>query len=146
MTLAVKHILNDLFNVEADWRLQLFSAWPTIVGSLQTRIRLEKIQDDTVIVGVYESHWMQELFLLSRVLVASINKHLKEPYIKHIRFKLIEDQRLHAKKLITTQEKKELMVTTLAKNEYEALKNIDDIQLRTALQDYYLRCLENKHA
>lgn len=143
MTLPVKNILDSILQTEADWRLQLFAAWPIIIGSLKTHIRLDKIQEDMVIVGVYESHWMQELFLLSRVLISSINKHLKQPQIKHIRFKLIEQQKVSIKNKIPISRKAKNSIPEFAKNELDALNVIHDCQLRNALKEYYVRCLEN---
>lgn len=143
MTLAVKNVLDSMLQTDQNWRLQLFAAWPAIVGSLKTRMRLDKIQEDTVIIGVYESHWMQELFLLSRVLISSINKNLSEPYIKHIRFKLIEQQKPEVKKEQTLLVKRKIIIPELAKNELAALDDIKDCQLKEALKEYYVRCLEN---
>ena len=67
------------------WQMYLIQNWRTIVGNLHTRICLEKIQEDTIVVGVYDAHWMQELFLLNSMLLTMMNAHFDKPYIKQIR-------------------------------------------------------------
>lgn len=141
MIVPVKNILDTLLKPDSDWKLQLFSQWPVIIGSLRTQVRLEKIVDDMLIIGVYESHWLQELFLLSRLIIATINKQLGHAYIKQLRFKLIEPDRV--------SERKEKVSSVLKKNsrtmelkELEALKALKDDQLGAALQGYYARCFQ----
>lgn len=145
MPVALKQIIPAIFKNPVDWRLTLLNNWTTIVGGLQTRIRLEKIYEDTIVIGVYESHWMQELYLLSSLLIDKINEHLKEKRINHLRFKLVEEKKriLFAqssqKKLII----KEVQLTDLQKN---ALIEIKDEQLSSALITFWQRCqsLEEK--
>ncbi|MGC2310996.1 MAG: DUF721 domain-containing protein [Candidatus Babeliaceae bacterium] len=91
MTKLLKNIIPTLFP-QHDWRWRLLTHWQEVVGPLHTHMRLEKIDNDIVFIGVYDSHWMQELFMLSRDLLHTMNAKLDKPHINHLRFSLV-DQR-----------------------------------------------------
>ena len=70
-----------------SWKHELLQNWHTIFGNLGTKITLEKIYDTTIVLGVYDSCWMHELYLLSPLLVDKINENLDQHRIKQVRFK-----------------------------------------------------------
>jgi Dna[CI] antecedent, DciA len=122
-----------------DWRLVLLNNWSTIVGSLKTRICLEKIFDDMLVIGVYEYHWMQELHMLSRVIIATINKHLDKPRIVKLQFRLKEEKPKHflprpAPSVYVSR------AVTFTEKQQQALINIADEGLRQALTNFFIRC------
>ncbi len=143
MALLVKDILPHLFERKIDWRMALLQHWNTVVGTLKTRIRLEKIYDDTLVIGVYESHWMQELHLLSSVLIESINTFLGEERVHHLRFMLVEEKRLVKKEKRTKQHEK-LPEPKLNRFQNKALEEIADEQLKAALAKFWARCMIQK--
>lgn len=144
MAVLLKDIVPSLFAQKNDWRTTLLARWDEIVGSLKTRIRLEKIYDDTLIIGVFESHWLQELHLLSQVLIDSINQLLSEPHIKHLRFKLVESKKVNIGKKMKLQpsKKSKNVQVTLSAQQTKALHALSDKQLRDALIRFWARCLE----
>jgi len=73
---------------DRSWQMYLIQNWQTITGSLHSRICLEKIQGDTVVIGVYDAHWMQELFILQSMLIDMMNASFDKQHIKQVRFKL----------------------------------------------------------
>src|SRR5690349_13440966 len=91
MTIQIKNILEDILGQgnNNSWQLHLIKNWSSIIGKLSTKVKLEKISNDTIVLGVYDSCWMQELYLLSDELLKKINSKLDEPKIKQIRFKQI---------------------------------------------------------
>lgn len=137
MAIAVKDIIPKFLNQKLDWQESLMQRWPSIVGSLQTRIRLEKIYDATVVIGVYESHWMQELFLLSSVIVDSINTFLGEQKIQAVRFVLVEERprptrwSYKAKRSSGSARK-----ISLNDAQTKALAGVSDAGLREALMEF----------
>ena len=122
-----------------DWRMLLARQWNPLVGSLKTRIRLEKIYDDTVVIGVYESHWMQELYLLSSELRDSINMTIGVPRINHVRFMLVEDKIKRQRKIHSKPQKRPQYVSLSAAQE-RALTQITDEELKRVLTDFWGRC------
>ena len=47
------------------WQIYLIQNWEIIVGNLRAYVLLEKIQDDaTLLLGVTNTMWMQELYYL----------------------------------------------------------------------------------
>lgn len=71
------------------WQQQLIKNWHTTVGDLAHKMTLEKIDGSTLIIGVYDAAWMQELSLLSSLLIKKINKSLGEQHITALRFKRV---------------------------------------------------------
>lgn len=139
MALSLKKLINSVLEKE-DWRLDLARDWNTIVGSLKTRVRLEKVYDDTLVIGVYEYQWMQELYLLSPVLKQQINEYLKKDRINHIRLKLVEDRKRKpiAPKTKPLVRPKKVCLNSIQEN---ALNEIPDTALQNSLVDFLGRCL-----
>lgn len=139
MAQSVKTILDELLANHNNWQLQLLNQWPSIVGSIKTRVHLLKIDTDTLTIGVQDSCWLQELYLLSPLLIGTINQKLDQPRIKHLRFKALGTP-------ITKNEQKNkktvriLPKVTLNSKEQETLAQIKDEQLRNALKNYLIRC------
>lgn len=137
--LPVKNLLHTYLNHEADWKLSLIKNWPEIIGSLGTKVSLEKVHEDTVVLAVYDSCWMQELYLLSPVLINSINKSLDQPRIKQVRFKQAgkKKEKPISKKAEAPKPPREI---TLTSRELRALDDVQDPTLREALKAFRIRC------
>lgn len=140
MTILLKDMLHDFLGADDDWRITLLKQWPNIIGSLQTRVRIEKIEGDRLVLGVYEVHWMQELFLLSRVLLRSINGYLDQPRIAHVRFTLVEEKSYKLKAGKPEQKTNKLTPSALTLEQLTALQCIVDDQLKAMLISYLGRC------
>src|SRR5439155_41226 len=69
MALNLKELLQAIIRPEKNWKTDLLYRWRDIIGSLHSKVRIEKIHDDTLILGVFNSCWMQELYLLSPLLI-----------------------------------------------------------------------------
>lgn len=145
MATILKNLLNNFFHPQKDspWKVQLLMQWEKIIGRLSSKVTLEKMYEDTLVLGVYDSCWMQELHLLSPLLIANINANLDRPRIKTLRFKLIA---LHKEKkpTITKAEPAVTINRMLSRTEEKALHLIEDPALREALKKYLLRCLGEK--
>jgi hypothetical protein len=145
MTIAIKNLIDSLLNKQDDWRIYLLQNWQSIIGALRNRIRLEKIQDTTLIIGVYESHWMQELYLLQRFIISTINKHLGYPRVMQLKFKLVENKNQEASKETILPQRNTLksniiMPVILTYEQKKALHSIEDKQLQKMLVLYLTRC------
>lgn len=139
---SLKTVLNGSFSLSTNsWKTKLLTEWPTIVGNLHDKITLEKIHGDTLIIGVYETSWLQELYMLSSVLIKTINSHLDKPYIKRIRLKYATKKTSQAP---LTKKKKEAVVVrekiTLNALESRTLLKIKDKDMREALHLFLSRC------
>ena len=89
MAIPVKKFLDTLLSQKNNWHVELLTNWPTIVGSIRTNVQLLKIQEETLVIGVLDSCWLQELYLLSPLLIKTINEKLDQPRIKKLRFKTV---------------------------------------------------------
>ena len=142
MTRALKDLLSKTFLTKGQWKYQLLQNWDTIIGPLCTKVRIEKILNDMVVLGVHNSCWLQELYLLSPLLMKTINQNLDKPRIKKIRFKKIgiHPQSSIKKQKQTVQNIKKPQEMQLTQKQKCALEKINDLQLRDALKLFLKRC------
>ena len=137
----VKNILDSLLQPSIHkeaWKINLIKNWPTIIGSLHEKVSLQKINATSVVIGVYDSCWIQELYLLSKLILKKINSSLDRPRIETLRFQCIEKKELVIKKQAPTQEQQ--LKRALKPKESLALQKIHDPQLYAALQTLLQRC------
>lgn len=139
----IKNILEAIFvEHQQGWNAYLLQNWPTIVGTLAQRMRLEKIVGDMLVIGVYDAHWMHELHMLSSTIMRTINAKLGDEKIKKLRFNLVE-RRTFKKKypapLLHEQPQKPVM---FSKRETQALAHIKNKDLHEALKKYFERCMQ----
>ncbi len=144
MAQPIKNLLTTLIKPKHSWHIQLLSSWDSTLGKLSSKVRLEKIDDDTLVLGVYDSCWMQELYLMTPMLIATINKKLDQPYIKHLRFKRVVARKHTPQPVVLTLPPNHQEVT-LKPTEYAALEKIKDPQLSMALQQFLIRCIRRKN-
>src|SRR4051812_18156826 len=142
MAQAIQELLHNFVQERNSWQLYLIQNWHHIFGNLSNHVTLEKIQEDTIFIGVYDSCWMQELYLLSPLVLTTINTTLDQPHIKHIRFKRVARKQT----LVVPAKKtyKKVQHRALTVQEEKALEIIQDDSLRTALQSFLMRCHHNK--
>lgn len=133
-----------IFNEEHQWKYQLLKNWQAIFGKLSDKVYLERIQQDVLTLAVYDACWMHELYALSEILLASINKTLDKPYIKQLRFKRAG---IRPKKTNTDCQSnpcKKQHAITLTTQEQRILDNIKDHELAAALKDFLVRCYKER--
>lgn len=128
---SLKETIDAVLASRNDWRFVLLKNWPAIVGNLHGSVRIERMFDDTLVLGVYEVHWMQELHLLSRVMIRRINEQLCETRVRRIQFKLVErTEPVRAPAPVMTVRMDHRPLTF---REKQALAAIDDVQLRETM-------------
>lgn len=136
----ISSLVNNLFLRYDDWRFTLIKSWPSIFGPLSQYTRLEKVDGSTLIIGVYDPHWMQELHLLSPTLIASVNNHLQKQVVTNVKFKLAQRKVRTVqsiKKLHTEEEKTTQAQVRLNPHQQQALTDIKDPELKKALLNYF---------
>lgn len=143
MAHKIEELIDKILAHDQSWHRDLIRNWNTIIGPLHSKVQLEKIEDSLLILGVYDSCWMQELYLLTPLLLRTINQKLDQPRIKQLRFKTVG--RRHKKtEAQSRQIVKKHTVVVLNKHEQEALNNIKDPQLQEALKQFLMRCYQEK--
>ncbi len=140
MAQALKKLLNN-YLYQDNWRTYLLDKWPTIVGSLHTKVHIQQItKNNTLVLAVIDSCWLQELYLLSATLLKTINNALEEPHVKKLHFRLAgtakTNYRIHKKKNAPTH----TATISLHKREEHALNTIDDEELKKLLRLFCIRC------
>lgn len=114
------------------------------MGALAKRVVIEKIFDDTIVLGVPDSCWLQELYMLGPTILQTINQSLDSPRIKEIRFKQTGRTAPTAQKSSgfskTSSDKRPPSAILLSSAEKKTLQEITDPELRTALEAFLIRC------
>lgn len=139
MPIPIKNFLTKLVPAQHNWKLSLLQQWHTIMGNLKTHVTLEKMSDDTITLGVFNSSWMQELYLISPTILETINKNLDQPRIKQIRFRQIV-QRKNKKRMVSLPSQPQEIRVSLTVTEKNALATIQDPELRQSLYHFLVRC------
>ncbi|MBI2775167.1 DUF721 domain-containing protein [Candidatus Dependentiae bacterium] len=143
MPMHIKELLPHLLPADQSWKVTLLAQWQTIVGNLKAHVTLLKIAEDTITLGVFNSSWLQEMYLLSPVILETINKSLDQPRIKNIRFKQIAQKKKGGNapsfKRITA-----VAPLSLSKEQEAALSKINDPELRIVLFQFLQRCNREK--
>ncbi len=142
MTQHIKNFLKQ-FVSKSDWKLDLIAKWPMIIGTLNDKVTLEHVDETSITLGVNNSSWMQELYLLSPMLRDIINKHLDKPRIKDIRFKNVTFKAKDIPHATLIPHKKNKPVT-LSSKELETLNNIKNAELRDVLKQFLIRCHQER--
>lgn len=122
-----------------NWKLYLVQNWPDIIGNLHQRVSLEQVYENSVLLGVHDSNWMQELYLMSRLIIKKINDSLEVPRITSVRFKATGIKKTNIKQIYSYTRQEKVMV--LSAQERQALEKISDPLLRQALEELYKKCL-----
>ncbi len=144
MTSHIKTLLSPLLqSKKQSWKIALLNKWPDIMGNLSKHVSIEKIHDDSITLGVQNSSWLQELYLMGPTILDTINKSLDQPRFKTIRFK----QRANAprkkkKEYGSPLEDNEPVV--IAASEQRALDRITDSDLKEVLHSFLVRCHREK--
>lgn len=134
----LKNFLSHAF--QATWKTKLLTDWPTIMGNLADKVTVEKIYDDTLILGVHDSNWLHELYMLSPVLIKTINSYLEKPYLKTVRLKhasTVKKQPVADKPIVAYQAPQPV---TLSHSERKALDTVHDHELKNAFHTFLSRC------
>lgn len=145
MVTPVKDILEQLLHTaDGNWRFHVIRQWKELVGDLHTRMRLEKITEHTLVVGVYDSHWMQELHLISPLIIRTINAGLGHPYVKRIQFKLARHKELPKKRNNSPVPSPQQRPLVLTAQQRQALHTLPDGELREVLTAFLARCYRER--
>ncbi len=113
---------------EHYWKFLLMSRWEEIVGTLASKVFIYKIHQKSLIIGVSDSSWMQELHLLSGLIKDKINTILGSSHIETIKLKYVAE----SKKIIQKKQKTVPLnhpTKILTPQEIQALSNIQDKEL-----------------
>lgn len=126
-------------NQEHYWKFLLMSRWEEIVGTMGTKVFIYKIHQKSLILGVNDSSWMQELHLLSGLIKDKINIILGNNQIDSIKLKYIAQ----SKKIIQKKQKAIILnqpTKALTPEEMHALSTIKDQELSQALVGFLQKC------
>ena len=140
----MKHIKDCLPKISAsnnnqNWKLHLMNQWETIMGSIGCKVSIYKIYNDSITLGVCDSGWMQELYLLSNLIKQKINSILDKTRIETIRFQYVTKTKCPNELIINKEqiEKKDRLLTNIEK---KALEKITDPELYKALSRLLQQC------
>lgn len=144
MAKALSIILEEVVQKDVQWKIDVLQNWASIVGTIALHSRVEKISQDTIIVGVYDACWLHELHMLSQDLLCSINAYLKQHKIVHIRFKQVARHKKTDRSSLLKSSIVERKCLKLGNKQQEALRELVDRDLAEALQKVWYHCVKEK--
>ncbi|MBI2352900.1 DUF721 domain-containing protein [Candidatus Dependentiae bacterium] len=141
----MKHIKTFLHTISTskdkkNWKMHLIQQWGSIVGTISYKVSIYKIYNNSIILGVSDSSWMHELYLLSNVLKQKINMALDQPRIESVQFRYVS----HSSLTKISQSLEKVAVVNerdLTVREKKALEKINDGELAQALERLLQKCL-----
>lgn len=145
MFINVHQILMNAIPTEHHWKLRLFQQWDRVIGRLKDKVRIEKIQDETIILAVSHPSWAQELLMMSSILRKKINDALQENRIKQIRF----SHKSFTSRITASQESLQPTIfdainhqeaVSLNEHDKASLQQITNKDLQYVLEAFYLTC------
>lgn len=139
MPTHIKEFLTELFPPDQLWKVTLLEQWQTIMGNLKAHVTLLKITEDTLTLGVFNSSWLQEMYLLSPIILETINKSIDQPRIKQLRFKQIAQKKKVNRKQ-PAQVNAHYKPVPLSSKQQSALSTVADEELRSVLYRFLQRC------
>ncbi len=150
MATSLKDLLTTIIPQQTSWKAKLHQNWQHIIGHLAEHVQLLKVYDQALLLGVKDSSWLQEMYLLSPLLIETINKSLEKPYIIKLHFKNVgegEYTQQFAAPQPNKEKKPQLKAQkkhTLTPFEQTTLNQIEDPELREALKELLLTCYQEK--
>lgn len=138
----LKDLLSRTF--QATWKTKLLTEWPEIMGNLADKVTIEKIYDDNLVLGVHDTSWLHELYMLSPVLIKTINSYLEKPYIKSVRLKHATTPKKQSPTLTPLVVSQTPQPVLLTPKEHKALHIIKDTELQEVLKTFLYRCRQEK--
>ena len=145
MTFHIKTLLSPLLqSKKQSWKIALLNKWPEIMGNLANHVSIEKIEKESIVLGVQNSSWLQELYLMGPTILETINQNLDRPRFKTIRFRQrgSAPHRKKNKPAKTAPVKEQPIVITA--REQQALDHITDPALKHVLHSFLIRCHREK--
>jgi len=71
------------------WMMRVWDVWEGAVGKpIAMNAKPDSFKDGILIVNVSSSTWIHQLTFLEKEMILNINKHLDQPLVKKIRFKI----------------------------------------------------------
>ena len=130
---SIKDIIYNTITVkqEKNWHLDLIKNWPNIARGLEKYLTIYKIVNNTLTLEVNDSSWLQEIYLLSPIILTRIQQFC--PMIKKIKVqknnnpKYLNDDTALPKNKITLNEK-------------NLVKDFKDQELANYLLNYFAIC------
>lgn len=149
MATSLKDLLNAIVPVQTSWKTELQRNWAHVVGHLHEHVQLIKVYDTALTLGVKDSSWLQEMYLLTPLLIETINNSLDKPYINKLHFKNVGDgeqpQPLGAPQPKLKPAQPQLRFRQQVTHfQQETLDRVEDAELRESLKELLLTCYQEK--
>lgn len=147
---SISALLLNFLPEDQKWKLKVFEHWEEIVGNLKNVVSIEKIENDFILLNVPHSSWAQELNFLQDIIKSKINTVIGEEKIRALRFRVgtIKNKKQNLAKSKKPEHEANLKSNPRNINKINFIKDcakkINDSDLKKALEDYLIRCLDQQ--
>lgn len=145
---TLSSILTKIIPEDHRWKMTLLMQWPTIIGALHDKVRIEKIEEHVLYLGVEHPSWAQELSFMTIIMRKKINAALGQERIQHIRFRVVtrdlNNEKKKIQKALPILEQTSLAdqndeIVALSEKEKQSLATIRCISLRNIIEECFIR-------
>ncbi len=136
---SIGEIIKTKLSVNS-WQAHLLKDWPNIVGPLHEQMRIEKIERDCLVLGVYDPHWMHELFMLAPTIIETIRQTTGHTHIAHLRFVYVAKKE-NPQKTEQTATKAKKEPKELSPRQEQVLTRVHNVDLQKALRSFFNNCV-----
>jgi hypothetical protein len=148
MAKTIKLMLREIIVPEHAWKVTILNNWESVIGELKTKVFIEVILDEQVILGVTHPALAQELLFLSPLIKQKINALFTQERIKKIGFRVIQKRPIGSECFIEQRNydnclKKEISsIYPLTIRQHEVLALLKDPDLKASCEKFFKRCLQ----
>lgn len=146
MAQHILHTLNAVLPTKQTWRLHVLQQWPTIIGTLSSKVKLHKITDSAVVLSVAHPGLAHELLMLSDLIREKINAVIGSPHIKSIHFRTGATKTAMPKGPTPLTPPQAQPRPNLDQQEQKMLTVIESDELRAALSSFYRTCKQRSQS
>ena len=141
MPTTIAHLIFKVIDKDHSWKITLFQQWPSCMGNISHHAHIYQINDDSLVISVSSSAWLQELYLLSGTIITKVNQIIDHPRIKQVRFIRLATILPEYKNPKNISAKSTSYTTPqLTCYEKQALEKVTDEALQEVLTKFLARC------
>jgi hypothetical protein len=141
MTQHILHALSKALPAQHFWKVRLLQQWPHIIGKLQEKVSLYKVEETFVVLQVKHASLAHELLFLTEMLKEKINQVIGCPRITSIHFRTQQAKKAPAASTRSYSNPLNSRPTpTLNVGEKKVLEAVENEDLRDALSAFYRTC------
>lgn len=125
------------------WQARLLQGWSSIVGDIARYVLIGNINGSTLLLIAESSAWIQEIFLMKKIIIDKINLFLGEVYVTDfsLKSKIFNKDNVKKNNEHVISKVLDTIEYDFSSHEMYALQNVQDTELVDYLKKFRIRCI-----